>query len=124
ANLGDHLGNGPLRLRIHVKAVRGVFQESHLGAMLAADLRDAFEHFLLAASGWRPVRVIADDREDHHAIMLAERLQEDAGYAKDAVVVMGADREKSLVHWSNPEFGFHGTEGVEGELQVVARVVG
>ena len=45
-----------------------------------------------------PIAVIADQREDHHPIVLADSLEQNAGDPEYAVVVMGADCEQRLAH--------------------------
>src|SRR5580704_704558 len=56
------------------------------------------ESFVPAFDG-RPVPVIADQRTDHDAPALANRLQHDAGHTEYAIVIVGAEGEKCFGHY-------------------------
>jgi hypothetical protein len=42
---------------------------------------------------WWPVRIIANQRQNDDAIVLRDRLQQNARHSKHAIVVMSADRQ-------------------------------
>src|SRR5437868_5838476 len=86
-DVGDQLCDGPPGSDLDVEAVRPKAKVAQLGAIFLGDGLRSLDQVPLAPLDRLPVRIVADERTNHDAVMFPDGLEHDPWDAEDAVVV-------------------------------------
>ena len=97
-DLGNDFRHLSLGGQTGLKTHAAVFQEPHVDSALASQLNGKLlQCFSPTFDGW-PARVVANEIEDHHPLVLLNGLQEHPGNPKGAVIVVGSNGEDGAGH--------------------------